>query len=128
MRFDADDDRVLETRVRDLCLDFSIGVLPEEHLAPQPVRIDLAIFSMHEGRHDSEDLGRYVSYATVIDAVRRLAREGGHVELVETLAERICDLALADPRVLRVRVTVDKPTIIPEAGAVGVTVQRTRRS
>jgi dihydroneopterin aldolase len=46
--------------------------------------------------------------------------------LVETLAERVADLCLSDPRVVVVRVRVEKPDVIVEAGGVGVEIERRR--
>ena len=43
-----------------------------------------------------------------------------------TLAERVASLCLADPRVVIVRVRVEKPDVIVEAGGVGVEIERRR--
>ena len=58
-------------------------------------------------------------------AVRSLAA-GEHVHLIETLAERIAQTALSDPRILNVRVRVEKLDVYPDAAAVGVEIERTR--
>jgi len=50
----------------------------------------------------------------------------GHVNLVETLAERIAGDCLADARVAAVRVRIEKPDVIANAQAVGVEIVRTR--
>jgi 7,8-dihydroneopterin aldolase/epimerase/oxygenase len=52
----------------------------------------------------------------------------GHVNLVETLADRICDIAFADPRVARAKVRVEKTRAISATAAVGVEVGRFRQS
>ena len=57
----------------------------------------------------------------------RAAAASGHTLLVETLAERIAEAALTDPRVLRARVTVEKPDAFPDAASVGVVIERMRR-
>ena len=51
----------------------------------------------------------------------------GHVQLVETLAEDIAAMCLADTRVLEVTVEIEKPEAIEEARAVGVALTRSRR-
>ena len=56
----------------------------------------------------------------------RAAAADGHTLLVETLAERIAAAALADPRVLRARVSVEKPDAFPDAATVGVVIERMR--
>lgn len=119
-------DNILETRIRDLKLDFFVGVLPEEKVKRQPVLINVWIYTVCNWRHDSDDIETYVSYADVVERIRELAATGKHVNLVETLAERICDLTLTDKRVVRVKARVEKTSVIPEAKAVGVTIQRSR--
>ena len=51
------------------------------------------------------------SYDVVVDAIRLLLSRG-HVDLVETLAERIADALLAYPRVYRVIARVEKLDVI----------------
>ena len=50
----------------------------------------------------------------------------GHVNLVETLAERIAAACLKDRRVMAARVRIEKPEIIPNARSVGVEIERAR--
>ncbi|EME69628.1 methylenetetrahydrofolate dehydrogenase [Paramagnetospirillum caucaseum] len=109
-------DRVL---VEGLDLEMSIGLHPWEMNALQPVRIDLEIDC------ERRPLGAepVVCYERLSRRVRDLAA-AGHVELVETLAERIAGLCLADPRVHRAAVSVRKTSAIPGTSAVGVKVIR----
>ena len=119
----------IELRIRDLRLDVAIGVLPEEHGRKQPVIFNLWLRAAAPApaRLGSDDIADYVSYADVVDGIKDLVGTAGHIKLVETLAEKVAALALDDPRVLRVRVSVEKPDIIAEAAAVGVTIERSRR-
>jgi 7,8-dihydroneopterin aldolase/epimerase/oxygenase len=52
----------------------------------------------------------------------------GHIHLVETVAERILEIGLADDRVAAARVTVEKLDVYPEAESVGIVLERRRRS
>ena len=70
-------------------------------------------------------LERVVNYAGIAERARAVAR-GGHTRLAETLAERIALACLEDPRVAAARVTVEKPDALPDASAVGVSVERRR--
>lgn len=112
--------------IRDLEVDFRIGILEHEKRAPQRVRLNVAAFVPDAGPHDSTEIADYVSYADVVDGIKALAASGRHIPLVENLAEEIARLVLADARVERVIVEVQKPDIIPEAGSVGVTIERGR--
>jgi dihydroneopterin aldolase len=118
--------------VRDLVLAASIGVHPFEHDAPQRVRINLDLFVEDDSARQPggnpvgrDVLSRVVDYEKVADAVRQLVLSG-HVRLVETLAERIAQVCLADARVAVARVRVEKLDILPDAASVGVEIERRR--
>jgi 7,8-dihydroneopterin aldolase/epimerase/oxygenase len=109
--------------IRDLMLACEIGVFPHEHGVKQRVRINLEIELADGDRPIPDRLADTVSYADIVDGIRRLAA-GGRINLVETLAERIADLALADGRARRVAVRVEKLDIYPDAAGVGVAIER----
>ncbi|MEN2494782.1 MAG: hypothetical protein TECD_00690 [Hyphomicrobiaceae bacterium hypho_1] len=119
-------DHELIISVRELKLKFFVGVLAEEKLAKQLVVINIWMSTFNNARHISDDINAYASYTDVIDSVKRLSIEGCHIELLETLAEKIACLALQDNRVARVVVSVDKPDIIPQVERVGVVIRRSR--
>jgi dihydroneopterin aldolase len=109
--------------VRDLVLSAHIGVHHHEQGRPQPIRINLDL-SVREGRAPIDDeLANVVSYEDLVDRARAIVAEG-HVRLVETLAERIAEMCLADPRVAVARVRVEKLDILPDAESVGVEIER----
>ena len=112
--------------IRDLVLSGSIGVYRHERETRQRVRInlDLAVF---EGAADLADsLRNVVCYETIANAVRDLVA-ARHVNLVETLAERIAALCLDDARVRSVRIRVEKLDVFPDATSVGVEIERHSR-
>ena len=114
--------------VRGLELRASLGVHPHEKAAPQRVVVDVELSVRDEAAPSGvgeDDLRRTVDYSAVVRAARAIAAEG-HTLLVETLAERLAVAALADPRVEKARVTVEKPDAFADARAVGVSVERTR--
>ena len=110
--------------VRDLVVPFRIGIYGHEQKAPQRVRVNAEL--LVESAPVEDDFGRVVNYETIVDGVRELAR-GGHINLVETLAERIIDLAMVDPRVVAARVSVEKLDVYPDAESVGVVLKRRRK-
>ena len=62
---------------------------------------------------------------TARDAGIKAIIDAGHINLVETLAERIGDFCVADPRVLSARVRVEKLEAVAEAASAGVEIERT---
>ena len=117
-------DGTLESRVvliRDLELAAKIGVYTHERQDSQLIRINLALTV---GRGPIEDrLKDTVSYESTVENVKGLIAQG-HINLVETLAERIADMCLEDDLVERVEVRVEKRHAVAEAAGVGVEVTK----
>jgi dihydroneopterin aldolase len=114
--------------VRGLEVLARLGVHPHEKAAPQRVVISVELVVRDEAAPSGvgpDDFRRVVDYERVVKAARAEAG-GGHTLLVETLAERIAAAALADQRVVRARVAVEKPDAFPDVATVGVVVERTR--
>lgn len=117
--------------IRDLVLQASIGVYPEEKRGQrQPVRINIS-FTMrddgmdHPGGVGPDDVGRVVDYDGLARRIRSFLGRA-HVELVETMAEQIARLTLQDPRVVSARVMIEKLTVFPDAASAGVEIERHR--
>jgi dihydroneopterin aldolase len=114
--------------VRGLTVQAHLGVHPHEKARTQRVviAVDLAVRDDHVRQGEGPDeLSRVVDYAAAADTARRIAG-AGHVRLAETLAERIAMALLADRRVARARVTIEKPDALTGVMSVGVVVERTR--
>ena len=113
--------------LRDMVLAASIGVHGFEHQAPQRIRIniDLAVDDQPVVIEGRDDLSRVVDYEKVANSVRAIVASR-HVRLVETLAERLAESCLIDPRVRLVRVRVEKLDIFADTASVGVEIERVR--
>lgn len=109
--------------VRDLIVEAEIGVHAHETGRRQRVRLNLDLDVDETGSPASDDIGSVVSYEPLVEAARALAA-AGHVNLVETLAERLAARCLQDPRVRLARVRVEKLDVFPDAAAVGVEIER----
>lgn len=93
--------------VHDFVIDCHIGVYAEEKGVTQKVRISVDAM-LAKGVHASADeMVEVPSYADIIDGVLAIASEG-HINLVETFAERIAAHCLADKRIARARVKIEK--------------------
>jgi FolB domain-containing protein len=108
--------------VEDLVLPVFIGAYARERDAPQNVRFAVTASVLRTGRA-AEDMRDVFSYDLITDGIRMLTGSG-HVDLVETLAERIAAMVLMHPRVTRVVVRVRK--LDTGSGIVGVEIERTR--
>lgn len=118
--------QVYRILVRDLVLPCRIGVYAHEKQAPQRVRVNAQVL-VERDAVDSDALSDVLNYETIVEGIRDLAR-GGHIELVESLAEQVMDVCLASPRALAARISVEKLDIFADAESVGVVLRRRRRA
>lgn len=107
--------------IRDLELLARIGIHGHEQGMPQPVRINVEIEAEATPRKDSVE--EVVDYETIANMIREIIASG-HINLAETLAERIANACLSDKRVSKVRVRVDKLHALQGAEAAGVEIER----
>jgi dihydroneopterin aldolase len=109
--------------LRDLELIASVGIHAHEKIKPQRIRVsvDLQVDARSPTAGDSID--SVLSYEDVANSIRAIVAEG-HVHLIETLAERIAAACLADARVSRAKIKVEKPDIFPDAATVGIEIER----
>jgi len=112
--------------VESLLIQASIGVHPHEHESTQPILVDIEL-DMGDMPAPKEDrLHETLDYGLVAEQAEAIALEA-HVQLVETLAERIASWALkADKRVQTARVKIRKPQALLKAEAAGVEIIRFR--
>jgi dihydroneopterin aldolase len=109
--------------VRDLVMDAPIGVRVHELGRHQRIRLNLDL-----GVLDTESTDRLesvVCYDDLIAAVRVVVG-AEHVQLVETLAERIAEACFRDRRVITARVRIEKLDVYPDAESVGIEIERRR--
>ncbi|HVL34551.1 MAG TPA: dihydroneopterin aldolase [Burkholderiales bacterium] len=110
--------------VRDLRLQTLIGFHRRERVVPQTVRIDLEIGIANRAVFESDRVADCIDYDKVTARIREISSE--HVNLVETLADRIARLVLEEFGAAWVKVSIAKLGILKDAGLVGVTVERRR--
>ena len=101
------------------------GVLPQERLDGQDFLVDVALHLDLRPAATSDDVADTVHYGDLAEQLAAVVA-GEPVDLLETLAERLAAVCLADPRVTRAEVTVHKPQapIAQRFSDVSVTVVR----
>ena len=96
-----------------------IGVYRHEIGRVQPLIVDVEL-DVPTG--DTDRLADTFNYEAILSAAQGVAAEG-HIDLVETFAHRLARRCLADPRVSRARVRIEKPlALAPDAVAAGVEI------
>jgi dihydroneopterin aldolase len=109
--------------VRNLVMEAPIGVRAHELGRKQRIRLNLDL-----GVLDTESTDRLesvVCYDDLIAAVRVVV-DAEHVQLVETLAERIAEACFRDRRVMTARIRIEKLDVYADAESVGVEIERRR--
>lgn len=110
--------------VRDLELMASVGIFEVEKRYQQRIIVSVELDVVDDYDGQSDRLDAVVNYAEIVAAVRNIT-DARHFNLVETLAERIGEACLADRRVLAVRITIEKPDVVPGCRSVGIAIERT---
>jgi dihydroneopterin aldolase len=111
--------------VNDFEIVASVGVFEHEKRYEQRILLsaDLAVRDDYDGVSDRlEDV---LDYSTLLEGIALLVQQE-HVNLIETLAERIARHCLADPRVESVRVRIEKPDALAMCRSVGIEIERAR--
>jgi dihydroneopterin aldolase len=109
--------------IRDFIIPCEIGVHQHEKGRKQNVRINLDLKVILPKKPIGDKLGNVFCYEKTVNKIRELT-ERGHINLVETLAERIADGCLAEPECIEATVTVEKLDVFPDIQSVGVKIIR----
>jgi len=112
-------------RIRDLRVRSRVGVTAAERRLPQDVDLTITLHVDLRRACRSDRLRDTVDYKALKKAI--LAEcEARRFVLIERMAQGVADLALRDPRVERVQVTVQKPGALRFARCSEVEIVRER--
>lgn len=113
-----------QIHIKDLLLRAIVGINEDERRNKQDVLINISLYADHTAAV-SDKIKDTVNYRTITKQIITLV-EDSRFFLVEKMALEITNLCLADARVERAVVTVEKPGAVRFARSVGVTVDRSR--
>lgn len=116
-----------QIELRGLVASGYCGALPEEQARAQPLEIDLDIVLDLHGAGESDALDDTVDYGVLSAMVERILTTE-RFTLLERLAARIAEVALADERVEEVTVSARKlrPPVPQQLSTSGVRITRRR--
>jgi dihydroneopterin aldolase len=100
-----------------------LGVPEWERMVEQTIILDIEIGYDLSKACKSDDVADTIDYGSVVERVRKALKENSF-QLVEALAEHICQLILTEFKALSVKVKVSKPAILPGLKALGVMIER----
>lgn len=100
-----------------------LGVPEWERLLPQTVLLDIEMDCDLAQACRSDTLKDTLDYAAVVARIRASLAQT-NFQLIEALAEHVCQLILTEFPATAVRVKAAKPAILPGVKALGVTIAR----
>ena len=108
--------------INDLTLDCWIGIHHHERDAKQRVRINIDL-TVRDPVPVEDSIANVIDYDDIIAGIKAIV-ESGHINLVETLADLIGDFCMADQRVTRARIKVEKLDALAQAASAGIEIER----
>ena len=109
--------------IGELKVKTKLGVPEWERMVPQTIILDIEIGYDLSAAGKSDAIADTIDYGEVVARIRHTLEEHSF-QLVEALAEHICQLILKEFGALSVKVKVAKPAILPGLKALGVIVER----
>ena len=116
-----------KVQINELVLNASIGIHEYERKKKQRVSISLSIKADDNLSEVNESISNVVSYEHVIKKLKKLINSG-HIDLIETLSEKIFELCFCDSRVLSVWMKLEKLDVFSDAKSVGIEISRDKTS
>ena len=109
--------------IKQLEVISSIGVYDWEKSVQQKLYFDLEMAFDNKPAASSDDIKLALNYFSVSEAVNNFAQTH-QFELIETMAESVATLIMAQFAVPWVKVTLHKPGALPKAQSLGVQIER----
>lgn len=113
--------------LRDMEVNIRIGLKPEERTRPQRVLVNVELYTDAVSYLSAPSEQSIIDY----DRIRRAVNEWPerpHVDLLETYARELLDLAFGFESVTAARISISKPDIYPDVEAAGVEAFLTREN
>ena len=111
--------------IRDLLVRGIIGINDWERVKKQNIMINLELKGDLSKVSKSDDINDTVNYRTLTKEIIEYVENSQHF-LIETLAQKIADIAFTYPIIESVIVRVEKPSALRFAESVGVEIERFR--
>jgi 7,8-dihydroneopterin aldolase/epimerase/oxygenase len=124
---EAQETQALSTKIfiKGLNVVAECGVYAHEKGRTRPLIVDIEVWVERSVRGAGDVLDQTVDYDTLAAHVHDVAG-AAHLHLIETFAEQVCARVLADARIERVRLRVEKPGSVPGAICSGIEIERSR--
>ena len=109
--------------IRNLKVDAVVGIFSWEKRIRQPLHLDLEIALDIRKAAATDDIQYALDYKTVSTRLTQFISQS-EWHLIETLAEKIAALLMAEFGVTWLRLKLSKPAALPSADSVGLMIER----
>lgn len=109
--------------ISELKVKTKLGVPNWERMLPQTIILDIEIGYDLSAAGKSDSIADTVDYGAVVERIHETLSKNSF-QLVEALAEHICQLILKEFDALSVKIKVAKPAILPALKVLGIIIER----
>jgi len=113
--------------INELTLDAFIGIHDFEKKKKQKIAISLSLDVNDNISGIEHKIENFVSYEHIVADIKSILKKG-HIDLLETLGEKIVDLCFKDERVMTIKLKLEKLEVFKETSSVGIEIFRKKNS
>ena len=113
--------------INDLTLDAFIGIHDFEKKKKQKIAISLSLDVNDNISGIEHKIENFVSYEHIVADIKSILKSG-HIDLLETLGEKIVDLCFMDERVMTIKLKLEKLEVFKETRSVGIEIFRKKNA
>jgi dihydroneopterin aldolase len=111
--------------ISELKVKTKLGVPEWERMVPQTIILDIEIGYDLSKSCKSDAIADTIDYGAVVSRIHETLKEHSF-QLVEALAEHVCQLIFKEFKAESVKIKVAKPAILPSLKALGVVIERSK--
>ena len=111
--------------ISELKVKTKLGVPAWERIVAQTIILNIEIGYDLSKAGKSDAIADTIDYGAVVARIHEALKEHSF-QLVEALAEHVCQLILSEFGALSVKIKVAKPAILPRLKALGVVIERVK--
>ncbi len=109
--------------IKKLILDASIGIHEHEKKKKQKISISLELDVKDNISEVKQKIENFVSYEIIIKNIKKLVSKK-HIDLLETLGEKILKICFEDERIFSIKLKLEKIEVFKETDSVGIEIFR----
>ena len=112
--------------ISELKVKTKLGVPAWERIVAQTIILDIEIGYDLSAAGKSDAIADTIDYGAVVARIHDTLKQHSF-QLVEALAEHVCQLIFKEFDALNVKIKVAKPAILPGLKALGVVIERSKK-